>query len=255
VQLDMNTALAAAYRSRSQIARVVTEDWVARSLYCPGCNAASIIRSIANTRAIDFNCSGCSAAYQLKSGSRWNENRIPDAGYEAMIAAIRSDNVPNLLLMQYSVDWKVINLTFIPSFFFTEASIEKRLPLSPTARRAGWIGCNILLSAIAPEGKIPIVSNGLALDTQVVRNQYQRIKPLAGLDVSFRGWTVNVLRFVHRLRKSTFSLRDVYAFEGELGKLYPRNRNVRPKIRQQLQVLRDLGLVVFLGSGQYALRQ
>ena len=30
-------------------------------------------------------------------------------------------------------------------------------------------------------------------------------------------------------------------------------RHVRPKIRQQLQVLRDLGLLTFLGDGRYRL--
>ena len=31
------------------------------------------------------------------------------------------------------------------------------------------------------------------------------------------------------------------------------NRNIQPKIRQQLQVLRDLGLLEFLGVGEYRL--
>jgi type II restriction enzyme len=38
-----------------------------------------------------------------------------------------------------------------------------------------------------------------------------------------------------------------------LAKLHPANRNIRPKIRQQLQVLRDMGLVEFLGGGEYRL--
>ena len=36
-----------------------------------------------------------------------------------------------------------------------------------------------------------------------------------------------------------------------LQKKYPWNHNIRPKIRQQLQVLRDRGLISFLGNGQY----
>ncbi|HEV2493712.1 MAG TPA: hypothetical protein VG204_11665 [Terriglobia bacterium] len=36
---------------------------------------------------------------------------------------------------------------------------------------------------------------------------------------------------------------------------HAQNRHVRDKIRQQLQVLRDLGFVVFLGRGQYRLPQ
>ncbi|MCC7268444.1 MAG: hypothetical protein IT546_14060, partial [Caulobacteraceae bacterium] len=49
-------------------------------------------------------------------------------------------------------------------------------------------------------------------------------------------------------------LADVYAFEDRLARLYPGNRNVRPKIRQQLQVLRDQGYLDFVGRGLYRLR-
>ena len=35
--------------------------------------------------------------------------------------------------------------------------------------------------------------------------------------------------------------------------IYPANQNVRPKIRQQLQVLRDQGYIEFLGQGRYRL--
>ncbi|WP_299975253.1 hypothetical protein [Devosia sp. 66-22] len=51
-----------------------------------------------------------------------------------------------------------------------------------------------------------------------------------------------------------FDLNDVYAFEARLSAIYPSNNNVRPKIRQQLQVLRDSGYLEFLGDGRYRLR-
>ena len=47
---------------------------------------------------------------------------------------------------------------------------------------------------------------------------------------------------------------DVYKFDAKLAKLHPANRHVRDKIRQQLQILRDLGLLEFLGGGEYWLR-
>ncbi len=53
------------------------------------------------------------------------------------------------------------------------------------------------------------------------------------------------------LDKAEFTLQDVYAFAAHLQKLHPANRHVLDKIRQQLQVLRDLGLVEFLGRGRY----
>jgi type II restriction enzyme len=48
-------------------------------------------------------------------------------------------------------------------------------------------------------------------------------------------------------------LRKEYAYTDALAKLHPNNAHVRDKIRQQLQVLRDLGLLTFLGSGSYRL--
>jgi len=49
-------------------------------------------------------------------------------------------------------------------------------------------------------------------------------------------------------------LGDVFGFEDRLAEQYPGNDHVRAKIRQQLQVLRDEGLVEFLGGGAYRLR-
>jgi hypothetical protein len=59
-------------------------------------------------------------------------------------------------------------------------------------------------------------------------------------------------RFVSR--KSQFSPGELYAFEAALKTAHPENRNIRPKIRQQLQILRDLGLIEFMEPGKYAIR-
>jgi type II restriction enzyme len=52
----------------------------------------------------------------------------------------------------------------------------------------------------------------------------------------------------------SFTLADMYGFEERLSAIYPGNRHVRPKIRQQLQVLRDRGWLEFLGRGRYRVR-
>jgi type II restriction enzyme len=48
----------------------------------------------------------------------------------------------------------------VPHFAFSLSVVECRAPLPATARRAGWIGCNILLGQIPQDARIPIVSNG-----------------------------------------------------------------------------------------------
>ncbi len=73
------------------------------------------------------------------------------------------------------------------------------------------------------------------------------------VDPNARGWLFEVLRAVEAIGRAEFELEAVYAAEGRLGALYSGNRNVRAKIRQQLQVLRDAGMVEFLGRGRYRL--
>ncbi len=71
--------------------------------------------------------------------------------------------------------------------------------------------------------------------------------------VQKRGWTVDVLQVVQSLNKREFELSDVYAQAGALAKLHPQNAHIHDKIRQQLQVLRDLNRLEFLGRGRYRL--
>ena len=61
------------------------------------------------------------------------------------------------------------------------------------------------------------------------------------------------MRCVEKLGKKTFNLEDAYVFEKFLSNLHPDNKNVKPKIRQQLQVLRDRGFLRFEGKGRYEL--
>jgi len=49
----------------------------------------------------------------------------------------------------------------------------------------------------------------------------------------------------------TFTNADVYAHEREFAKLHPDNRHIKEKIRQQLQVLRDLGFLSQPGRGAW----
>ena len=59
------------------------------------------------------------------------------------------------------------------------------------------------------------------------------------------------MKVLDKIPKKQFKLRDVYEFESELRIKYPNNNFVKQKIRQQLQVLRDRGLIEFKGKGTY----
>lgn len=71
---------------------------------------------------------------------------------------------------------------------------------------------------------------------------------------AYDGWLGQVYRCAIRVGKPEFTLADVYQFEEELAERYPGNQHVREKIRQQLQRLRELGEIEFLGGGAYRLR-
>lgn len=254
MNLQCRVELGRTYKAGSQVARVLSEEWCGRELYCAACNSDRLSCSPVNTPAVDFVCPSCAQPFQLKSSRIWSRRKIPDAAYDSMLRAIRSDRVPNLLVLQYSPDWLVRNLLLVPSVFFSESVIERRTPLSPAARRAGWVGCNILLDRIPPDGKIAMVASGSTVPEARVREEFSRIRRLSEIAPALRGWTLDVLNAVRKLGKDRFSLQELYQFERYLQEVHPRNQNVRPKMRQQLQVLRSLGLIEFRSPGNYAAR-
>jgi|WetSurMetagenome_2_1015567.scaffolds.fasta_scaffold393265_1 phosphatidylserine/phosphatidylglycerophosphate/cardiolipin synthase-like enzyme len=68
---------------------------------------------------------------------------------------------------------------------------------------------------------------------------------------SLSGWRLDVFNLVLKVPSHAFKLEQIYLGEEKLQLLHPDNRNIKAKIRQQLQELRDLGLLEFLGSGTY----
>jgi len=65
-------------------------------------------------------------------------------------------------------------------------------------------------------------------------------------------WDDDVARCVRSFANRVFTLREFYAMhEQDLAIRHPRNHHVQDKICQQLQVLRDRGVIRFLGRGRY----
>ena len=147
------------------------------------------------------------------------------------------------------------NFLTIPKYFFVPAIIEKRKALSPTARRAGWVGCNIDVSNIPEIGKIFFVQNGVRKSKDEVLEKWSKTDFVkAAGNVESKGWLLDVLMCVEKIKQPQFSLEDVYGFEGVLKAKHPSNHNVRAKVRQQLQFLRDKRAIDFVGRGQYRMR-
>jgi len=69
------------------------------------------------------------------------------------------------------------------------------------------------------------------------------------ISANLPGWKKDVFECLLKLKNYVFSLEEVYAFEDELTQRHPKNQNIKAKIRQQLQYLRDIGLLEFIKPG------
>ena len=238
------------YASPTQRVRKISEAWIAANGYCLKCDSDTLTPTSANTKSRDFVCANCRHGYELKSKCGTFSTRVLDGAYGAMIKTIKEGNTPTFLLLEYAKSWSIGGLRAIHHSLITENAVEARKPLAPSARRAGWIGCNIVLPAIAIEGQIPIVQGGVLQPKSTTRTAFAHLENLSSLPYKDRSWAAAILNLLHQLPGS-FALADIYEFDSELQRIFPSNKHVRPKIRQQLQVLRDAGLVKFHGGGRY----
>jgi len=68
------------------------------------------------------------------------------------------------------------------------------------------------------------------------------------------GWTKMTVQAIFALKAAEFEITQVYQVGLPLARLrYPQNNSPKEKLRQQLQRLRDLGILEFLGGGRYRL--
>lgn len=252
MDLKFDNSVVAEYHSKTQIARVLTENWVGNNMFCPRCGNKHIEHFENNRPVADFFCPVCNNQYELKSKNGSLGVKINDGAYDTMIKRITSNENPDFFFMSYSKSTlNVNNFILVPKHFFIPDIIEKRKPLSQTARRAGWVGCNILISKIPEQGRISIISNGIITDINKVVEKVNRSNNLLINDIDGRGWLMDILNCINRIQTHSFTLEEMYGFEAELQNKHPQNNNIKPKIRQQLQVLRDKGVVEFLGNGNY----
>lgn len=254
MNLNFDTKLADTYTSYSQKARVLTEKWVLDEIYCPSCG--NRIFDYENNKPVaDFYCKKCSEDFELKSKKGKIGNKVSAGAYSQMVKRINSPQKPNFFFMGYVVGgWKVNDFFVVPKHFFVSEIIEERKPLAEGARRAGWVGSNILFSRIPKAGQIFYIENGNELNKKEVLEKWQKtifLKQIKKGDA--KGWILDIMNCIDSLNKKEFTLQGMYAFENDLSVIHTENKNIKPKIRQQLQFLRDKGYLEFVGDGKYRL--
>lgn len=253
-RLSMDQSLAISYTSKSQKIRVMSEAWTEAEIFCPACGNA-LESAPNNSKVFDFLCTECTEEYELKSNAKSFAKKVSDGAYDSMMSRLNALQSPHFFFMGYDIArYEVKNFFVVPSHLLRPVSIEKRKPLRSSARRAGWVGCNILLDQIPEVGRISYVKNGISAQPASVLNAWGKMAFLAeSKSVESRGWTIDVLSCIEKIGHTEFTLEQMYRFEAELFIRYPNNHFIKDKIRQQLQVLRDKGCVEFVRRGKYRL--
>ena len=130
--------------------------------YCPHCGHARISSFPNNSPLADFFCTSCNEEFQLKSQKGKFGTRVVDGAFKTKCERLAASNNPNLFLMNYDLkSLAVVNFFIVPKHFFVREIIEERKPLAATARRAGWIGSNILLNRVPESGRFISCRTGL----------------------------------------------------------------------------------------------
>lgn len=240
------------YISQSQRVRIITETWVKKKIFCPSCGG-DLAQAKNNSHACDFICKSCMEEFELKSKGQRIGHKIVNGAYATLVSRVAEQNNPNLYVLQYDrYDYAVKNFIVVPRYFFTPQIIERRNPLAKTARRAGWVGCNIIVGNIPDIGKIHYIKDGVSQSKKKILTKWNETEFLRSkLSQSDKGWLLDTLMCIESMKAIEFNLTDLYAYEGWLKSRHPQNRHIKDKLRQQLQYLRDKGIVEFISRGQY----
>ena len=109
-----------------------------------------MIKLTANVPVIDHACSDCGATFQVKAKNgkmlkKDGSANIVGAEYKTTLSSLdRGKDGWSMILISYCRESNIIReVCYVPSSNINKDNIIPRNPLGPTARRAGWQGCNI----------------------------------------------------------------------------------------------------------------
>jgi len=95
MKLTFDEKLTTNCKNASQKVRVLTEQWVDNSVFCPNCGHFNIDKHPNNQPVADFYCSNCREDYELKSKRNPFSTKIVDGAYRTMLERLTSSNNPN----------------------------------------------------------------------------------------------------------------------------------------------------------------
>lgn len=250
--LNFNQNLANWYTNNSQKIRTMSEPWTEENIFCPNC--WNNIINLENNKAVsDYLCEKCRENYEQKASKHKFKNKVISSEYYTLIERLNSKDKPHFFFLHYlEKNYEVNDFFVVPKYFFIPEIIEKRKPLSLTAKRAGWTGSNILFWKIPNSWKIYYIEDWKENSKKDILEKWQKTKFFKDIkQTNSKWWILDIMNIIESLWKKDFVLQDVYNFENDLKILHPENNNIKAKIRQQLQFLRDKWYLEFVRSGVY----
>ena len=168
----LDFSAAAPLVSSAQMARITLETWASFNLYCLDCASDALDPLPNNTPVADFKCFVCERTYQLKAKDGRFGLRITGAAYEPTIDYIGRGEMPEHIFVEFDKRFNtVVFVDAIPGRLITADRVIPRKPLAATARRAGWRGCNIVISGLP---SVRIVAPA-GIERSIVREEWKAL--------------------------------------------------------------------------------
>ena len=111
-----------------------------------------------------------------------------------------------------------------------------------------------ILSSVPKEKRPKIKVSDKTLFADIVSDESVLDRFSGGTEsivANLASWKKDVFECLLLIKHDVFTIDEVYRFSAHLQKLHSDNKNIKPKIRQQLQYLRDIGLIEFVKLGVY----
>jgi type II restriction enzyme len=156
-ELVLQTKQSNNWKSESRIIGEACEDYVKNIIKCIRCNNNNFEKYKPNEKSKDLICISRNQKYQIKSKSATHKqvNNIKCKKQFKTIGGEYSTTLNNinekidyLIILYEKQSYKILNILYITNENINSTCIIPRKPLSSTAKRAGWQGCNILFDNV-----------------------------------------------------------------------------------------------------------
>lgn len=145
------------WKSESRLVGEACEYYVKNEVKCFRCKSNNFEKCKTNEKSKDLICITCNQMYQIKAKciTCKQVDNIKCKGKFNTIGGEYSTTLNNInekidyiIILYEKLSYKILSMLYITNENISSKCIIPRKPLSSTAKRAGWQGCNIIFDNI-----------------------------------------------------------------------------------------------------------